>query len=550
MSTAIPDPLAIELWLEILSYLPRAVRRWMIGVSRALFELALDDIYEEVRVCAGDEKSLFAVTQLQYVFYFLLTALLFLFKLRHLKFRHVNLARRVRRVVVAVHPHLPRKRELPTQPRVSATNCHSSPKSITRPNISDQDQSTKGQDSSAQLFSIARHTLKSCCNIRDLELVVNDASLQPCFMSFLKSLWHSESIGPRIRKLDIKATAVNLSALFELMSVYRLSYPLINIENLDLSFCHLHPYIDDGTINYFHIASFLSALEPSLLSFTVSGYLHPHLLGLLKVSSTFTRLQKLELHSIFNIQDLQQVAPLDKFIARHAETLEHIIIDPQTRESGSDLSSRLFVQWLSNDAAFSQQQLSNLRILELAYHHHWAYPYSHLSTSMFPNLNQISPNLTTLFIARIELHFDTIADLLARVPRQNGVCSIRSLKLHIDILTPKLMDLLTRNLPYLNSLEMHVSCASEHLEDSAPEQYLFCKRIRERKYPSWALQYLRITSASSCSKPHPNICIVEAVASTLSTTVVLGLGYDCLCRPSLTSVGNPSSSASVIRRPP
>ena len=48
-----PD-LPLELWLEILSYLPRSALHTMIGVNRVLFELALDEKYEEIRFIADN----------------------------------------------------------------------------------------------------------------------------------------------------------------------------------------------------------------------------------------------------------------------------------------------------------------------------------------------------------------------------------------------------------------------------------------------------------------------------------------------------------------
>lgn len=45
----VPD-LPIEVWLEVLSYLPRGFVWKMIGVNRALFEMGMDELYEEVRL--------------------------------------------------------------------------------------------------------------------------------------------------------------------------------------------------------------------------------------------------------------------------------------------------------------------------------------------------------------------------------------------------------------------------------------------------------------------------------------------------------------------
>lgn len=50
-----PD-LPVELWMEILPYLPRTTLHNLIGVNRFLVELALDDIYEEVRFIEDDKQ--------------------------------------------------------------------------------------------------------------------------------------------------------------------------------------------------------------------------------------------------------------------------------------------------------------------------------------------------------------------------------------------------------------------------------------------------------------------------------------------------------------
>ena len=47
--------LPVELWLEILTYLPRSTPHKLIGVNRTLFELALNDLYEEDRLISDDK---------------------------------------------------------------------------------------------------------------------------------------------------------------------------------------------------------------------------------------------------------------------------------------------------------------------------------------------------------------------------------------------------------------------------------------------------------------------------------------------------------------
>jgi len=59
------EALPIELWLEIFSYLPRKSRRKAIGINRFLFELVLDELYEELRIVADDPETLYRFSQLQ-----------------------------------------------------------------------------------------------------------------------------------------------------------------------------------------------------------------------------------------------------------------------------------------------------------------------------------------------------------------------------------------------------------------------------------------------------------------------------------------------------
>ena len=66
-----------ELWLEIVAYLPRSDMRKMMGVNRFLFELALNDIYEEVRFTSEDKAMERVFEQLRYADYFELSGSLF-----------------------------------------------------------------------------------------------------------------------------------------------------------------------------------------------------------------------------------------------------------------------------------------------------------------------------------------------------------------------------------------------------------------------------------------------------------------------------------------
>jgi len=62
--TTSPD-LPVELWLHILSNVPRSHLHNLLGVNRLLFELAMNDLYEEVRLISEDKETKKVLEQLQ-----------------------------------------------------------------------------------------------------------------------------------------------------------------------------------------------------------------------------------------------------------------------------------------------------------------------------------------------------------------------------------------------------------------------------------------------------------------------------------------------------
>lgn len=50
--------LPVEIWTEILGYLPRGIAWKLIGVNRFLFQLGMDEIYEEIMFTDCDRRGL------------------------------------------------------------------------------------------------------------------------------------------------------------------------------------------------------------------------------------------------------------------------------------------------------------------------------------------------------------------------------------------------------------------------------------------------------------------------------------------------------------
>jgi hypothetical protein len=60
----VPD-LPTELWMEILSHLPRGFAWKMVGINKLLFELGMNELYEEVRLLDYDGAGLKTFQQIR-----------------------------------------------------------------------------------------------------------------------------------------------------------------------------------------------------------------------------------------------------------------------------------------------------------------------------------------------------------------------------------------------------------------------------------------------------------------------------------------------------
>lgn len=322
------------------------------------------------------------------------------------------------------------------------------------------DQLCETKTSSDILLFTAQRTISLCSNIRELDIILNvrNSHLTSSFESFFRSLWQPGSILPRIRRLTIDASPYELSHL--VLPMHPFSHLWTNLEDLDLT---IHPYHESLNLNHLLLSTFLDGLKNKLHSFTLSGLMDPYVADVLNACPDFTRLSNFELHSIFNIQNMQQVQQLNLFLEAHSKTLENITLNPQIRTDSLNFSNYSYIHWLTFVGAdhargqtFSQVSLPQLKNLELGYGYRWINgPVYH--RVVFPDLKCITPNLTTLTIIHTELSLDRVSELLPLLPRRNGVCSLEFLSLSIDILSPELVDLLSVTLVGLRSLTLRLS---------------------------------------------------------------------------------------------
>ena len=95
-------------------------------------------------------------------------------------------------------------------------------------------------DSTFGILEAAKKAVRSCPNLREITIVLHDHALTPLFMSFLYSMWASESIGAQLQKLTIDTTVVKLPLL--LNPIIKHSGALLNLVEFDLNIYIYFPY--------------------------------------------------------------------------------------------------------------------------------------------------------------------------------------------------------------------------------------------------------------------------------------------------------------------
>ncbi|KIM44164.1 hypothetical protein M413DRAFT_443202 [Hebeloma cylindrosporum] len=522
--------LPLELWLEILSYLPRSTLHRMIGVNRILFELALDEKYEEIKFMAD-------TTEMGYMF-------------RQLE-QSASIARRVKRLVIrptflpamdidyvenAVSSKLPAK--------ANFLNCfRSSTVHIEEPFVA------KKEDSTEEILRSGKRALKCCSNIQELTVVLHDHTLTSSFSSFLSSLWKADSIGPRLRKLHMHMTLSKFPIFLN---------PLINspghLRNLDAFSIDFAPSRFDVAFDYEQskeaardsyralapLRSFCWSLKQSLTAISISSHnTHDFATFLNDLPPHFPNLKKVELLAIFSLE-AHQIAPLFRFLSDHSAQLEEVMIKPYPRQISFNHSDDSYAAWISDCVpnGFGTLVFPQLATFAVGLREH---PKRHPDWSRWagrnakpvPNLSVMAPKLTRFIMNDLALSFERLSDILGTLaPGLEGIEFVAT------VLSPQLFDLLASKVPSVEMLAVEYKAisdfniTSQNQGSSAPG---FLEAMRARRYPHWNLKLLRITTMSSCGQPHPNVWLMKNAAEAFSLEVQIDATYRCCCGDALRS---------------
>ncbi|KDR72841.1 hypothetical protein GALMADRAFT_228529 [Galerina marginata CBS 339.88] len=507
-----PD-LPIELWLEILLYLPRSTLHKMIGVNRTLFELALNDLYEEVRFISDDKVMMKSFKQL----------------------RHAGIAKRVRQLFVRP-AFLPGLDEIDFRSKFERKVASSMTylKNIARSPLSDESKESL-QDSSFAILDVAKNAVKCCPNLREITITLHDHALTPTFISFLESLWTSDSIGPNIRKISIDTTVVKIPILLKPLKKH--STVLTKLEEFDLNISiSRYPHTPTEWLSAIQaLVSFFTVFKRTLTSVSLSSMIIADLGDIFEPLPRLPKLKKFEFLAVISSLSLPKPEDFTRFISRHASTLEVFIVKPRARCITFNHSDDTYTTWLNHVAprtsekrySFSELELPKLRTLDVGLRDinlYWADP--DLSTrALLPDLSQVASNLTKLIMSDVRLSPHRLSAILDTLARHDGGTILEELSFVCHELSSQFFDLLSQKLRALNALTIEYDTTSGTVAN-----YLqFYQEMQARTYPAWDLRYLRLARPHSCGQAHPNTPDMNAVARSLTQNVVLDTEFVCQC---------------------
>ncbi|KAF9560428.1 hypothetical protein CPC08DRAFT_607547, partial [Agrocybe pediades] len=502
-----PD-LPTELWLEILSYLPKGAVRRLIGVNRVLFELGFREIYEEFRLISADKETMKALSQL----------------------RHPNIAKHVRRIFIQPAflpaPNAPRKHSksrnswsMPRRPMKQIGGAAH----LTGPSGNSQGPAREPDI----LLRAAKEITNLCINLEDLTITLHECVVTPSFMAFIKSLWIGNSVGPCFRRLTIRTTVAKIPLLLAPLIKHPKDLP--NFEELvfDISIAlHLvHTDVDWISATQ-HLGLFAKAHKQTITSLSISSMLYGDVLAELFTNLPhFSKLKKFELFAILSVRTFSNRKIFNEFIALHAPTLEALIIIPRPQGSSIDPpTDNTYRQWLVADvppnimemALFSQFSLPNLRTFHVGLTKTAPEMYHDLSghstavhPPLLPSLICVAPAITRLTLGQAQITRNELSGILNLLPTRGGQVILEEFSFVCHILFCSVLDVLARRLPLLKCLTIKYHMAATDDNDASPTLWNGHPSVREfpiamrsRCYPSWPVRYLRMLYASSCNEGH------------------------------------------------
>ncbi|KAH6904897.1 hypothetical protein BKA70DRAFT_1294134 [Coprinopsis sp. MPI-PUGE-AT-0042] len=484
-----PSEFAIELWLEILAYLPPSYILKLMGVNRILFGLALDYKYEELRLLSNDVPTLHSFEQL----------------------RHVNIASRVRRLYLRPNflPGPYEKFETPTP------GCFSWLKGSGFSRTSNL-----RKDLANNVLDMASKSLVNCTRLQEVDIIIYDHIITNPFASLLKTLW--VTLGKELQRLSIQTMHNKVPLLLQPIADVHDNMP--NLASFELTLMDNREFVTgkEAEETTKSITKFLEAFKPTLSSLSLSSLFGYDLSPLFDGLSEMPALRKLELGFKLCGTTLSNRLSLVQFLSKQHGTLQHLVLDPRPRYEFFFRPQCQLYDFLVRE--FMEVKLPHVETFQVGS--------QYLPSTLVPH---IMPNLRTLIVRTSE----GVSEVNLREIIGSTGGMLESLDISIHDFSTEAFSLLVKGCPRLRRLTVGYSRTSLPPAMQLPDGtwQVAYDSYSSRRYPQWPLEYLRLGLRDECGEIHPRKGITDAVAQTVSPRVVeKDLERRCLCTCSTSNI--------------
>ncbi|TFK38338.1 hypothetical protein BDQ12DRAFT_108734 [Crucibulum laeve] len=532
-----------ELWLEILAYLPAEYLWKMIGVSRFLFETAMNQRFNEVTFYADDKAMTERFQQLNKGHTHRVLSLIispsFLPKMQEIKAppilastpifssKSTSIFSRFKRSKAQHNPRLyllPRCRIMPRflPLRYEGNFTKHSSQSIT-------EETPHMKQYARDLFHPLQDALKSCSNLSELEVRIHDVEVITPLIDLMHSVWFS--ISSNSQKLVVDVTLDKLSLMPSASNGQGGLFS--NLRTLDITLapsrykmtvqrCIKAQEVLSALLDYSrNTLQSLSLSTPALMDFILIFDRAGHL----------PELREFKLYMTLNESSLSDSTSLTRFIQANRDNLEHLTIQPRPRCQIVGAIDPTLMFWLQSE--FTGLSMPKMRSLKISTHSYWSQLSNKPKPSLdLPNFRLVGTHITTLVLSDIFLSFDALSRLVEYFATAHDN-RLENLTFNSLCLSPQHIHLLAQHLSELQSLTMMFKsiaiCEDRPYNSAVDVLYTFLHTMEGYRFPYWKLRRLEVYSDPGCGRGHPSNDVMYSLRECVPSIEHIDTGTYCYC---------------------
>ncbi|KAF9445523.1 hypothetical protein P691DRAFT_762423 [Macrolepiota fuliginosa MF-IS2] len=469
----VPD-LPPELWIEILSYIPRGLARKTIGINRYLFEKGMNELYTEIWIDSHQGVGRKTFEQMRYP----------------------SISSRVR--------------QLSIQPKFLPGLCAEE----SRTKIQLKARKTEIR----QFLDTALATLTNCSQLRDLKIILHDQILPKSFLTFLKKL--IKRIGHQLRTLTLDVTC---SCFLPICDFF--PKRLIHLSSLTVAMTDSDaepPSAPEVRKACRALIEIITSARKTLQSLAMESFTFSFVDFLEKLPN-IPSLRSFEVRASYISSTLSPGTHLRTLLQKQDDNLERLAIrQPRVAEKGAWLPDETLM--IVFDPVFSLR-MSTLQELDLEIE------YRVILARLTRYIVTFAPCLKrlTLWGQNAALTYNDFLKLLDLL--HNSDSGLEHLQISVMVFSPDHLDLLSSRLPPLKALDLRYKLLGESKETNGDEEdeNVVYQAFRSRRYAQWKLKSLKIMHLPEIprsQKGYPDTRLINTVAQSLPSLTRVVRSWD------------------------